>query len=297
LRGSGLGRPSDTADLVLFNRVSCGSQIDFILNVVIGTGANGYIYGQPGTGKSTTTFWTACSLRNEWDIVWISLDGGLANIVFIEENHFGSIRVSSDDLRRHVNVFISPTGDRKTSKRILILDSLTITDSDNKKLMGQATAWAESDKGNRRLICVSSMGSNSHLNHKFLDNYSEHGVGLWTLEEYIKAVAEDKFWKNVEHVFADISRGSNDSRTDLVSAKFYFAGTSARFMFEYSVFRIVNIIEKAVYSLSLAEKESTRADSIFSNSTRHTLVMNTALVGRLPRTLYEIQLKTPPFPS
>ncbi len=124
---------------------------------------------------------------------------------------------------------------------------------------------------NRRLIVVSSMGGFDKSLNAFCDNSDRHGVGSWSLDEYLMAIKNTDFWKSVKHAFQNSDIRLLKPET-LVESKYYHAGTSARFMFGSSIEEIEDTISTVIGAMSPRTKDCTSASSVWSKSFTHTLI-------------------------
>ena len=273
IKGAGLVKSTHTDDLVLYNRPACRQQVKFIQESVIANGKDGFIFGQPGTGKSTTTFFACCVLRREYDIVWIHVapDKGYAEIVTIQGNYMRKVKVPRDQVFLNVSLKKMDDKHQRTSQTILVLDSFNFTTPEAERLLRDARWWRENDLINRRLITVSSMGCFDKSEKKVNEYTKRHGVGSWSLEEYMEAIKRDDLWESVRHAFSGIQAVLKE-REELVKAKFYYAGTSARFMFGLSIEEIKDAITSAMRVMSPRTRECTSTESILSNAFKHSLI-------------------------
>jgi len=277
--GSGLQNSGGRGhDLVLFNRPACKKQIKFILESVVGNGDNGIIRGQPGTGKSGTTFFVCCSLRFEYDIVWVNMDAvGYANVVTMQGEFIRKTQMNANEFAICVSDLLDDPN-RRTRKIILILDSFNIANNAHLKLVCDGAKWRAKDSVYRRIITVSSMAESLTNECVISDDFEWHGVESWKLDEFISAVQHEEMWESVKEVFTDPRlrlSGKNDgsvsmTRVELVRAKFYYAGVSARFMFGTTVGKIIATLSGLVRSLSLARRETTLSGLIYSPEFKHT---------------------------
>lgn len=95
--------------------------------------------------------------------------------------------------------------------------------------------WLESAGSNRRLgIVVSSVGGlRGNLDVVLANlNAKMHKVDSWSLEEFLEVAKNETFWKSVK---AKFEKYQEMTRQDLVRSKFFYAGASARYMFDFTV--------------------------------------------------------------
>jgi len=215
-------------------------------NVIKGK-QNGFIHGQPATGRSIMTLFTGCYLRFDWNIIWLRIapDSSVVSVVIIQGSCMRKCSISCNELTMmHVAELVEYSGGN--SQTILIIDDVNMDVISHRSLVITARLWREGDSGNRRLVCISSMVNISMLHYKDLMRFTIHGVGSWSLGEYLEAVENDEVWASVKHAFIP-----NDlrPRSNQVISKFYYAGTCARFMFEFSIPRIIGTFSTIVVSL------------------------------------------------
>jgi len=267
-------------DLVLFNRDACKEQIKFIMESVIEIGHNGFIRGQPGTGKSTTTFFTVCPLRFEYDIVWINMGtDGWVHVVTMQEDIMRKTEIRGDDFAFCWNSDVLDDPHRRTRKIILVLDSFNIANDKHRQHVCEGEKWRAKDSSNRRLIAVSSMAKSARKDCMIPRGFEWHGVGSWKLEEYIAAVQNIEIWESVKGYFAEprlVVGAVSDQEgiiamtpVDLVTAKFYYAGVSARYMFGSTVAEIVLTLTNLIRALSSTTKKNTLSGAIHSTKFKH----------------------------
>jgi len=267
IKGSGLVSCDHKNDLVLYNRPACKEQVKFILESVVKDGDKGFIFGQPGTGKSTTTFYVCCSLRHEHDIVWIHLEkSASAKIVIVKGNVVRKLTLQSVT---NLDQIIGHKAEQ-ASKTILVIDSCLFKNPQETQLVEKAADWRNEDPANRRLITVSSMAAYANIPTS-LGTFVSHAVGEWSIEEYLIAIENDEFWESVRHTFPEDGTKIN-ARRELVESKLYYAGTCPRFMFGSSIDQIKETISKAITSMSPRTNECTSTNSILSKAFRHTLI-------------------------
>ena len=273
LDGSGLFGLKRGNDVVLFNRAACKMQINFILESVIRRGKDGLILGQTGTGKSTTTFFVSCCLRHNHGIVWIHMDSAtdLAYVISIQGNVMRKVSVPIDQLSLYTNPTILDHGNTLNSRTILIIDSLDLRDPSQKRFLIGARRWREQDCINRRLICVCSDSGHDSETGRIYKEFRVHGVGSWSLEEYLTAITSNNFWENVKNAFLGC-RAELSERTKLVESKYYYAGTCARSMFASSIEEIEQDIFLTIAEMSPSAIDCTWTESFLTDPLKHSLM-------------------------
>jgi len=291
LYGTGLEKPGQTKkDLVLFSRVACKEQVKFITETVIEKGRNAFIYGQPGTGKSSTTLFGCCTLRQDYDIVWIGMNPqrGFVTVKTIQGNYVMNLTVIKENVQLNLRQQILEDKNRRTLRTVLILDGFNMSDPPSAELVAQGLKWQSNDATNRRLITVSSMGNGQNRASCIPEGFTRHGVGSWSLYDYLQAVSNQELWKNVREFFADPelaeSRGielTESERADLVEGmsreervkvKFYFAGSCVRYMFGSSIDTIKTEVSDAIATMSSNIMDATVGEWSHSGWFRHRLI-------------------------
>ena len=262
IKGSGLAISSQTNDLVLFNRMACQQQVKFIQESVIANGKEGFIYGQPGTGKSTITFFACCLLRHDYDIVWIHMgtDEFLAEIVTIQGNVLRKVKGPQKKLLLDVTLKKMDGKNQRTPKTLLVLDDFNFNNPEAARVRYEGGLWRKNDCVNRRFITVCSMGTFGKGEKTIGKHVARHAVGSWSIDEYMEAIKSDIMWESVRHGFSGDIKADLEKREVLVKSKFYYAGTSTQFMFGMSIEEVKDAITRAV------------RDSILSNCFKHVLI-------------------------
>jgi hypothetical protein len=266
IEGSGLAKKGAVRNKLLYKRGECEKEVQFILDEVIKRGYFGFIQGQPGTGKSTTAFYVACYLRKQMDIIWVHCAEDLCVVT-----------IRGDELRqssvRYEDFDVETMSENLGPKIFLIIDGLCANNKTSRKFLGHAAVWNKRDQANRRSLRISSNGSMD----RFKDHAKEYkfmGVGSWSLDEYNKAVENDAFWSVAEYAFPispTTERVPLDERLRLVKEKFAYAGTCARFMFDYSVEEVK--VEIAGIMSQIPENcDEKRWHAVMSANNRHQLI-------------------------
>lgn len=98
---------------------------------------------------------------------------------------------------------------------------------------------------------VTSMDSRRKVNLDDDETFKvkEHVVPSWTLSEYLDAVNDDELFESVRSDL-DASDEEDPTRQELVEAKYYFAGGSARYMFGCSTATVMTSLDDAVSAVS-----------------------------------------------
>ncbi|KAG6977682.1 hypothetical protein JG688_00000154, partial [Phytophthora aleatoria] len=142
-----------------------------------------------------------------------------------------------------------------------------------------------------RLVICSSM---SALGHRSLEadrrvNLQVFVMYSWTQDEYLAAIADQVFYSEVMDFFVatnafevndeggdDVELSDDDTKKLALALKFYYAGGSCRFMFQYPTEGVKTILERAVHSAA------SKADLVkYCNGAWHTDSIN-RLYGMQP---------------
>ncbi|KAF1795200.1 P-loop containing nucleoside triphosphate hydrolase [Phytophthora cactorum] len=221
-------------DLTLYCRPQVHELWAFLRNEVIVKNARGFILGPSGTGKSVSTLSFAASLdHHEWNVVWIHL---------CEE-------WSSYFLSTGINLFWKfAIGDEVKLPRVLdkkLFICVDEYDYNFKSFLSSIYAQLREDD---RLVICSSM---SALGHRSLEadrrvNLQVFLIYSWTQDEYLAAIADQVFYSKVMDFFDatnafevndeggdDVELSDDDTKKPALALKFYYAGGSCRFMFQY----------------------------------------------------------------
>ncbi|KAJ3338158.1 hypothetical protein HDU83_008293, partial [Entophlyctis luteolus] len=139
------------------------------------------------------------------------------------------------------------------NKHLVIIDGYASADG-HIDVIRRCISWRNKDRSNRRLCVVSSMTSRgkSRVTEDVLSNIEEHFVESWSLEEYQAAVENKEFYANIAQNM-DASNGDDSipqTPNQLVESKFYFAGGSSRFMFQFNTDRVRQLIGVSISATS-----------------------------------------------
>jgi hypothetical protein len=253
ISGSGLDHYNSERDIILFKRESCELEAKFIMEKVIGMRREGLIYGQGGTGKSSMVFFVSCSLRRHWNIIWVHTEPKISEawVLIIQGGQVAKFSIRVVDMN-----FRSLPYHAQGGQCLVIVDCQDMADPHALELYSRAGDWVEQDYRNRLLLRVCSDEHLGSLPSQLLDKLAIHGVGSWSLEEYLTAIEDDEFWESVSgNLFDQDHSPTRDERKKIVESKFFYAGTCARFMFHYSVEAIKKTVFVALHSLGLDSKD------------------------------------------
>jgi hypothetical protein len=139
---------------------------------------------------------------------------------------------------------------KKGMKYITFLDGYTCQGKYDELTEEACLRWYRSDREAHRLIILSSMAARPkakfHLDLK--RNIEEFYSESWMLEEYQNAIEDDNLFSAVLENLDAIESVPDikPTRQELVEAKHYFAGGSARYMFVYRTKAIIDELTNAL---------------------------------------------------
>ena len=182
---------------------------------------NYFLTGPPGTGKSCLVWAWCCWKSQTAPVRWIHIDP--AKDVWMVDLSAGKLTAVRHELGELDSLI------KYTDAPILVVDGLTV---DQKNLTGILCIWWQSNPQMRRLVLVTSLQFGwSQEVHLRLELETIISVG-WTLEEYSEACKDTTFYNAVlPNLDADPSTTDPE---ELISAKFFLAGASARCMFTFN---------------------------------------------------------------
>ncbi|KAG2762203.1 hypothetical protein PC129_g18027 [Phytophthora cactorum] len=240
-------------DLMLYCRREVHDLWGFVQNEVIAKNARGFIVGPPGTGKSVSTLSFVASLdHQEWNVVWIHLSDRLDSCLALGTKEYWDIAdLSSFELPRVAG-----------KKLFICLDGFKATTAHAKFFKHVFTLL---DKKNERLVVCSSMASLGKRNRED-DHHANIQVFVmysWTQDEYLAAIADQAFYDKIVSTLDATSAtevneddgfeaewSEEDKKKHAVDLKFYYAGGSCRFMFQYLTNEVMESLKTAVESVA-----------------------------------------------
>lgn len=232
-------------DVVLFLRDRSLWEIKFIIHDVIEKGCEGYIQGPSGTGVSITALMTAAALCRDqnWNVLWIHAvykpDGELVEIACLHlkpDCTVGKLTISPDKCIQLIWSFTS------YSKCLLIIDGVNKDESSWITLRRPALDWFRAYPRYRRVILLTSP---VYINIKDSHNMKIFRQWSWTMSEYQEALRSQNFRESVQ--FA-LDSPSQPLETDVIMAKYFYAGGCARYMFSLTFKQVEQAIKVAVRS-------------------------------------------------
>ena len=196
---------------------------------VTNEGTNLRVSGPPGTGKSIEVWawalWKAKTTRKK--VLWFGIGKGFKkNVVVIdgETQNLTEYEAEIDYIKDFEGDFI-------------VADGVTI--NLDKEITAACATWRERREG-RSFITVSSVTIGVGLEILESLNLTTRQVPSWSLDQYEAAIKDDDFFDSVKNCLKvnddDVVDGlSSDEKVDLLRAKYYYAGGSARWMFEFNI--------------------------------------------------------------
>ncbi|RMX66106.1 hypothetical protein DD238_001152 [Peronospora effusa] len=239
--------------LMLYCRPNFHKQIEFLRERVLKDGHLGWVLGPPGTGKSATAMAFALTVdRSEWEVIWIhvAMEDDWQCVRLIGDERTSRIVTDVTELKEVLN-------DNDDFKhRIVLIDGWTAADDFKKLSKVCKTLFSKEDViMKRRLAFICSIASRRKVkdDRDVIDRAMECPVFSWTLDEYIDAIKDDTFFRNVEPYLGD----PLSDRSAMVEAKYYYAGGSCRYMFCYNSTEVMIKLRRAVCALNNAEDTAT----------------------------------------
>ena len=220
--------------IILYCRRAFHEQFKFLRERVINNSVLGWILGPPGTGKSSTALAFAATLdRNEWVVTWIHLQReNLPLCVRLENGSKKARQIQPTDSDSITDILAEVD---ESKQHIVFLDGYVLNGENHVHIKQECFAWRNLNREKRRMVVVSSMSARykAKAHEDMVSNTEEFFVFSWKEEEYLDAVKHSEFFENVRGVLdAELPGETEPSPEDLVRAKFYFAGGSARWMFQ-----------------------------------------------------------------
>ena len=264
---------ASATDAVLYKRRSFMKQINFIEIEVIKKGFRGWILGPPGTGKSHTSLAAALELfQKGWHVTWIvvSRDGQVRCSQFTNgSQNISSFKFCEETLRSHIDHISSD------ESHLVCIDGYVSSDHGIDEIYFTAVDCVARAGLNWRLLITCSMSARQKANdfHDRISLIKECIVCSWTLDEYLAAIKDSRIWQQLELIFGEDGQSIvvNEPKARLahfgkqVKSKFYLAGGSSRWMFEYSAHEIRDKIRMSLDSVGDYESFCKNAIGLRSN--------------------------------
>ena len=233
-------------DMILYSRESLKSQFAFLREDVINKGKKGWVLGPPGTGKSVAGFAFSRNLAaSGWMVTWISfLDGLPATCVQFDVNQWYSGSICPG---MHIDELLEG---RTNPYHLVFLDGYRDGHEASFVFLGECEHWARQQLAGerRRLAIVSSMCAHKSRQHSVERHFEkEFYFDSWSLDE-LQAACDNEHILNAFNDFIDASTSA--VKAERIAAKYYYAGGSARFMFEMTTNEVVSLFKQAMHEIS-----------------------------------------------
>ncbi|KAG6574335.1 putative crinkler (CRN) family protein [Phytophthora cinnamomi] len=190
--------------------------------------------------------------ENEWNVVWIHLSDRLDSCLALGTKEYWDIGdLSSFELPRVAG-----------KKLFICLDGYKATIAHAKFFKHVLTLL---DKRNERVVVCSSMASlgNRNLEDDRRVNIQVFYVYSWTQGDYFAAIADQAFYNKIVSKLDATSatevneddgfegeRSEEEKKKHAVDLKFYYAGGSCRFMFQYLTNQVMDSLKTALESVA-----------------------------------------------
>jgi len=187
--------------------------------------------GCSGTGKSSVVWIWACNValtRPLTKICWLHIDKLDSSYCLLGNSTISSGLVENE--KKFINA---------CDCQILIFDGVVAAQQETMKA---ASIWRK--KGvNRKLILVSSQQIIIFIELQKRENVKPFVMPSWTLEDYEIAISNEEFFESVKYSFPI------DSQNPLMQ-KYFYAGSSARWMFSMIIDDIISSAKLHMSSIS-----------------------------------------------
>jgi hypothetical protein len=178
---------------------------------------------------------------------------------------FGSIQEVYEVHFGHLMTFLQSPRDFFCAREILVIHGLT-NNSDSTDLSSAAGFWWRKNRANRRLILIESKAYSGNrnpadskkLNIAFFEQIS------WGVDEYKEAVKNVEFFRIVEP-FLDADTETEGDPEKRVVSKFFYAGGSARLMFQVATEEVKRLIISSIFPYT------TVSDIFYGNVGTHSI--------------------------
>ena len=211
-----------------------------------------HIEGPPGTGKSTIVWAWACHKAAFKNVVWVQCDcSGGARICLLVAGYAVCCAPIHSDQKSRIREQMAFYA-RMLKADIVVVDG--ITGLHQQGLFGDAAKWANKHHS-RRAVLVSS--AQFRLQGEFFTTHRiiRFSMPSWTWEQYVAACNGAEFFKGVREKLG-WTHGHHDEditpacKLQLMQDKYYFAGTSARWMFATTVDAVIEEIWDNIRAVS-----------------------------------------------
>ena len=243
----------DDSDKILIIRPEVENLFHVLQENVITNSCVRWVMGPPGVGKSFATFAFTCTLLDPCHVItWIFLSRqDVPSFVRFADGKraSGEIASSSEEFKQFLR---SPECGKRM--HLVVLDGYTDEDQSHSWFPRLCHRWVLEDMEHRRLISVKSMSSYKQL-HPSLKaklRLRQEYFGSWTKNQYREALRNDAFLNQVKSkldAHVEVSSLGIDYE-HMMESKFFFAGGSCRYMFDYTT---KDVIEDISFNLNRCE--------------------------------------------
>ena len=236
----GVSIEQTNSDSILYKRSSFVDQFKFLDESVLEGRRRGWVFGPPGTGKSVTAFaFARLKASQGWLVLWIKFNDGYPyQCVRFESDYYCLCNLSGD---LTVNDLL-PTS---APKQIVFIDGYRHGNMFGDRCVYDCTLWWRKrfPDSPRRLAIISSMAGRKSIMHGPEGPFeAEFYKDSWLQSELVEACAHKELLDAARPYLDSLQNGSH-SLEDLIAAKFYFLGGSARHMFCWSTEDIKKFIQ------------------------------------------------------
>lgn len=181
------------------------------------------VFGPPGIGKSCIVWAWACDEHvSGKKVLWVHLTKDFPpSHILMNENGIFEVIHADEDYVEYSQV------------DIVIVDGVVGNLDSHMRYMRSLLCWKVNP--HRKSIQVASMQVRVNDEDDEYKHTLRFTMAPWTIEEYLAACRNDEFFQQVKWAFKDLQAENID---DLITQKFYFAGSSARWMFNCSLAQV-----------------------------------------------------------
>ncbi|CAM6123261.1 unnamed protein product [Calypogeia fissa] len=224
-----------------------------------------WIIGPSGVGKSLAVFaFTQSPQVSEWAVTWIHCLGGKWFSSY--HRYQTEEETSTFQLKQSVKHLAKL---KVENQHIWVLDGFT--DETSATMLADCEDWLQADFEKRRLFVTCSIASRRKgtETHDLKLRVKEFSVCAWTLEEYKAAVGQPQLYDAVKE---KLGTDTDKSRDELVESKHYFAGGSARYMFQVDTDEVKVALDNAIEKVSEVQIFATGGIDLSSTAFVHRLI-------------------------
>jgi hypothetical protein len=233
------------------------------------------INGPPGVGKSTTVWLWICNQVNKGkSVLWIHLAKS-DNVIHLKPTGHIDIVIGLNKTK------IAEYVERATDD-IVVVDGVT---KEPHRMNIEDAMFVGLMTSKQQILSVSSVAATIKIEELNRFHISSFVAEPWSLEDYYSATNFASFFNNVEHNLvvdgASLDKTSKSYVRDVVDQKFYYAGFSARWMFEMSAEDVIKDIDDCLDSvLNIMDVVKGMVGSQNANAVNHLTTKSKAEKGR-----------------